>query len=52
MRQHRAPVLGVVLSVLASLAGGVTDSTKSVSDTPASSPIASVQEERAPPAVR
>jgi hypothetical protein len=45
-------MLGVVCSVIVSSAGCVADSTKSASETPASSPIASVQEERAPPAVR
>ena len=50
MRQHRATVLGIVLSVCVSLAGCVGDSTKSASDSPVSSPIASVQGEPAPPA--
>ena len=50
MRQHRVSLLAVGLSVLVSLAGCVADSTKSASDTPASSPIASAQGEPAPPA--
>jgi hypothetical protein len=49
MRQYRATVLGIVLSVCVSLAGCVVDSTKSASDSPASSPIASAQGEPTPP---
>ena len=49
MQQHRTTVLSVVSSVLVRRAGGVTDSTTSASDTPASSPIAYVQGERGPP---
>ena len=50
MRRHRATVLAIGLSVCVSLAGCVVDSTKSESDTPASSPIASAQGKPAPPA--
>jgi hypothetical protein len=50
MRQHRVTVLAVGVSILVSLAGCVADSTKSASDSPASSPIASAQGEPAPPA--
>lgn len=49
MRQPRAPVSCVLLTVLVSLPGYVGDSTKAASDIPATSPIAYVQGERAPP---
>jgi hypothetical protein len=51
MRQHRATVLGIGLLVSVSLAGCVGDSTKSASNTPASTPIASVGSEPGPPVV-
>jgi hypothetical protein len=51
MRQHRASVLGIGLLVSVSLAGCVGDATKSASDTPASTPIASVGSDTGPPVV-
>ena len=51
MRQHRATVLGIGLLVSVSLAGCVGDATKSASDTPASTPIASVGSDTVPPVV-
>ena len=51
MRQHQPTVLGIGFSLLVSLAGCVGDSTKSASDTPVSTPIASVGSEPGPPVV-
>jgi hypothetical protein len=49
MRQHRATVLGIGLLVSVGLAGCVGNSTKSASDTPASTPIAAVGSDTVPP---